>query len=452
MATFCARLAVLICLLAPAFLFAPKTAQAEGFALYQWGARGTALAGAMVARTPDASAVAYNPALLTGLPGKQVMAGVVGVRPTARIYNVGYGETRNKTEIHPIPHLYYTHQINDDLFFGIGLLTRFGLGLTYPSDWPGRFNTYDVGLTTLSLNPSLAWKATERLSLGLGLEVMYVSLDLKRRSRVPFALPIAPGVNAASSMEVDAKISDAQGWGIGGNVGMHYQINDQWAVGIHYRSPVQVRANGDITFANLGIEEGRPGAGNPVAEAGANAGFNQNFRNGTARSTVTLPDSIAFGIAWEPTPKLSVEAGGIWTRWSTFDSLDIEMPGDLPTSVNPKKWKDVWRLNVGVEYQALDWLILRAGYAWDQAPHPKAWQDYLSPTDDRHVACVGLGFQWSDAWTLDLAYSYIRPKNRFYRDDPPGMPGSRPNASGTVRGSTRNMYTQVFEMSLGYRW
>lgn len=67
-------------LLAACLLAAPQLtgkAQAEGFALSDFGARGTALAGGMVARADDPSAVAWNPAGITQLPGTQIMVGMM---------------------------------------------------------------------------------------------------------------------------------------------------------------------------------------------------------------------------------------------------------------------------------------------------------------------------------------------------------------------------------------
>jgi len=423
MAKFYTRLAVLFC-----FLLSPGVALAEGFALYEWGARGMALGGAMMARKPDPSAVAFNAAQLTQLPGKQILVGLTGVRPTGRFHNA-YDEstTKLKDNIWPIPHAFYTHQINDDWFFGLGAFTRFGLGLNYPSEWDGRFNVRDVELMTASLNPNLAWKATDKLSLGAGIEIMYVTLDLKRRGPGVVAIP-------PPNQEFDVSITDAQGWGLGGNLGVHYQFNDQWAVGLQYRSQVRVRASGDTKVTNRGLPQSI---------------FDTfGLADGKARSTVTLPDSISAGIAWTPTPELSIEAGAIWTRWSTFDSLDIEMPGNMPTSVDPKNWKDVWRFNLGVEYWVRDWMALRAGYVWDQSPVPGRYQDYLVPTGDRHMGSVGVGFQWADAWTLDISYAYIKPKNRFYVD----RPGNGPSDTSTVKGNTKKMYTQLLAVSLGYKF
>ena len=51
-----------------------KLAYGSGFALYEAGARSSALAGAVVARADDLSAIFYNPAGLVQLPEFQIMA------------------------------------------------------------------------------------------------------------------------------------------------------------------------------------------------------------------------------------------------------------------------------------------------------------------------------------------------------------------------------------------
>jgi long-subunit fatty acid transport protein len=69
------------------------------------------------------------------------------------------------------------------------------------------------------------------------------------------------------------------------------------------------------------------------------------------------------------------------------------------------------------------------------------------------MGSVGFGIQWGEenAWTLDFAYAYIKPKNRFYDDRPDDFIGGNRDTA-TVKGNTRNMYTQLAAVSLGYRW
>lgn len=79
--------------------------------------------------------------------------------------------------------------------------------------------------------------------------------------------------------------------------------------------------------------------------------------------------------------------------------------------MTPKNWSDVWRFNIGVEYAALDWLDLRAGYVFDQSPLNDDTIDYLVPANDRHLLNGGLGFHW-DNWTVDLNYTYLMIMDR----------------------------------------
>lgn len=434
---FSVRMAVLAC-----FLVTAGEALAEGFALYEYSARGVALSGAVMARKADPSAVAYNPALLTQLSGIHAMAGVSAIYPrgTMKWHDENLETSRLKHSLWYIPHAYYTHQLNDDWYFGVGEFTRYGLGFEYPHDWPGRFNIYEVALSTFSINPVLAWKATSKLSVAAGVEVVYVNLDLKKRSQVD----MVPGV---ASFEVDANIQDADAWGVGGNIAAHYQFNEQWAIGAQYRSQVRVHAYGDMQYTYKGYtgpEQLPLGPGGAAVPGGAVAegAYRQNFRDGQADSTVVLPDSLALGIAWMPVPQFSIEVGAIWTRWSTFKALNINLPSPIGKAESPKDWRDTWRFNIGVEWDVLEWLTLRAGYTYDQAPMTEQYADYLVPTANRNIYSGGLGFKW-EAWTLDLAYSIIVPKERNYNTS---------EKTNTLRSKPSDSYTQIFALSLGYEF
>jgi long-chain fatty acid transport protein len=411
------------------FVVTANTAFAEGFAIYDYGARGSALSGAMLARTPDASAVAHNPALLTRLPGKRAMVGFTAIATSGHIdWNINgqEGRTNIKDAVFPVPHAYYTQQINDDWFLGVGEFSRFGLGIEYPTNWPGRFNVYDGSTRTASVNPVVAWKATDKLSLALGVEFLYATLDMRKRAEVP----VAPGV----SFEVDSNIQDADDLGLGFNLAAHYQFNDQWAVGLQYRSPIRIAAEGDVRFEYKGPDIV------PLKEA-----FRQNFRDGTVKTTVTLPDSLAGGIAFSPIPDISLEVGAIWTRWSTYDSLDIRMPGGMPTSRNPTKWKDTWRIIAGLEYEALDWLTLRAGYSWEESPMTDRYEDYTVPTNGRQTYTFGVGFH-NEKWSVDVAYMYVQSKSRRYHDSPVQTGGT-----GTID-SSGTIYANEIALSIGYNF
>ena len=411
-----------------------NAAWAEGFGLYEYSARGLSLGGAMVARKPDPSCVAYNPALLARLPGTHMMLGVSSVTPSGNMTTYDSGGNPATTGLKDstwfLPHAYFTHQINDRLTFGIGEFTRYGLGFDYPENWPGRYNVYSVSLLSASLNPNLAVRVNDEFSVAVGAEVVYVNLDLQKR------VPITPAPGQGT-LDVDSNIQDANALGYGFNVAMHYQFNEQWAAGVLYRSQVRVDASGDVTFSKRQWS-GTPGS--PL-EGAANNSFDNNFHNGRAASTVILPDSLAFGVSYSPVPELSLEAGAIWTRWSTFKNLRINLPGGLPTSESRKEWEDTWRINAGAEYQPLDWLTARGGYIYDRSPMTEAHEDYLVPTDGRHIYSAGLGFSW-DSWGLDVAYAYIDANGRSYEG----------RANDGVYKSEAYGHSNLFSLSLSYEF
>ena len=87
-------------------------AKAEGFSLTQWSARGLSLAGGMVGRADDPSAIAYNAAGITRLPGTHVMVGYAAVTPesTFDLYEKdgSFSSTTTGAHILSAPYAYLT--------------------------------------------------------------------------------------------------------------------------------------------------------------------------------------------------------------------------------------------------------------------------------------------------------------------------------------------------------
>lgn len=407
-------------------------AQAEGYALYEYSARGNALGGAMVGRADDASALAYNPAGITQLQGSHFMGGMSVVTLEAVLDTDVKGNTDssgNKKSPWVVPHLYYTQEISPDWYFGVGIFSRFGLGSIYANDnWPGRYSIYHASLETVSVNPNIAWKATDKLSLAFGVEVMRLDLDLRKKvDPTGSNNPYRPTLGMAP--DIDSRVT-ADSYGFGVNAAAHYKFNEQWAAGVSYRSQMQHRATGDVEFdvPDRTAAAIKAGGGKVPVDSGAHG-------------TVVLPDSVAFGVAYKPLDNWSVEVGGTWTRWSTFDDLPIHM--ESPNSFvsnTPKDWRDTWRWGVGVEYLPTDWLALRAGYVYDESPMTKEYEDYLVPSNGRQLVSGGLGFKW-DNYTADLSYTYIFINGRNFEGNP---------SIGVWPTKTRDASAQIVGCSLGY--
>jgi len=361
------------------------TALGAGFALYDFSARGNALGGAMVGRADDPSAIAFNPAGITQIPGSSFMTGLAFIMPGGRLTNLTTGGSESLIDHTFIPpHFYYTRQMSDRLWFGLGLMTRFGLGTDFPEDWYGRYNSYYANIQSVSLNPNLAWKVNEQLSVSVGVEALWFEYGARRK------IPLSEQVPEADFRLLGDDI------GYGWNVGLHYKLDETTRIGLHYRSQVNLTISGIVDF--LGSRD--------------------------AWGDLTLPEMFMFGISKQVTPKLNIEVGAIYTGWSSYNRLQINVEG-LPPNLVEKNWKNTWRYQLGLEYKYSPEWTWRFGYTYDQEPSPDSTIDFQTPMSDRQLFSIGFGYTKNDR-TWDFAYTYLMADDRTIAGRPgEGIPNSR---------------------------
>ena len=395
-------------------------AMAEGFALYEWSARGLGLAQGMVGRADDASAIAYNGAGITQLPGTHMMGGLAFIAPMGTLdltYPGGSHSTTTKPRTWLAPHAYVTHQLNDQFWLGIGMFSRFGVGNSYDENWVGKYNVYDVGLQTFSVVPTIAWKINDVVSVSAGPELLYADIYIKNK------------IPTLTLWDNDMKIQ-GNGWGLGAHFGLHLRFNEQWSLGLAYKSQMTLKVNGKAKF------------GTQTANALTARQHLPEARDTDVEAKVQLPDSLALGIAWKPLDNLSFEVGTIWTRWSTYNALNMYFDSGY-SSINNKEWRDNWTFNASVEYKPLDWWTLRAGVSHETSPVKEEHVDFWMPTNGRTTLHLGTGFNW-DNWTVDLAYAHIWVNSIGYGStDASGI-------QGRVSGESKNVHANLYMFSIGY--
>ncbi len=345
---------------------------AAGFALYETSSRGVALGGATVGSPRGASTIYDNPAGMTELPGASLEAGISFIRPSMDIdltTPLGKSTYSPKDKWFPPPFAYYSQQLNDELWAGIGLFTPFGLGVDHKDDWPGRYNSVKSLITSFNVTPTLAYKVSDRLSLSAGLQVMYFDIELTRK------LPV-PG-EPLFKLEGDSV-------GYGGSAAIAYKLLDDLTVGFVYRSRVKQSLDGD-------------------AFAGP--------RKVGAKGDITLPGSHTFGLNYSGISRWNLGFAATYTDWCSYDELTIKLKDPTllgVTSVTSEKdWHSAWRLGFGAEYEASERLVLQAGYVYDMDPIRSAKADYLLPPGDRHIISIGGDYLLSNNWKLGCAFAYL---------------------------------------------
>ncbi len=363
------------CLLLFVLILAPNAAFADGFAIYEWSAGGVAMGEAYMFAEGDPSLLAYNPAGITRLQGRWFSGGISYINPRGRVDFHGAmagGETWSNTEAPGyVPNLFYVNQQNDKLWWGIGIFTRFGNSTEYEPTWPGRYNSYLAKVTGVTIQPTIAYKVTDKLSVAAGLDINYIRLEMNKM------VPVR---------EWDVKL-DGHNIALGWNLGFNYDFTDNTSFAAVYRSTIKHDMDADVDI-NMG------GVVTPTKAHGA----------------VTLPDSLTFGFGHRFNENTRAEIGATYTKWSTYDKLEMTYDDVLGKVSDPKNWEDVWRYQVGIEHKLNDTWSIMGGYAYDNSPMPDETMDFAVPTGDRQTISIGfkkrsgnseLAFAWGFMWIKD---------------------------------------------------
>jgi len=380
--------------------------QAAGFALIEQGVKGlgTAFAGS-AAIAEDATTLFFNPAGLTRLEGQQILIAGHVIVPVADFKNRGStnaigGQPTGRLESSAgvtgfVPNFYYTTEVTDRLNLGLGITVPFGLTTEYDRDWIGRYHAVNSELLTVNINPTVAYRLSEALSIGAGVSAQYIDVTLSNAidfgtlaflGGVPGALPSTPALDGFTEVEGDD-------WGYGFNLGLLYEIDSDSRIGIAYRSKIShtIEGTNQITI--------------PAALAGIPP-FGSS-RSRSASADTTLPETVSISGYHGLTDRWAIMADASWTRWSRFDELRIQF-SDGSETVQPEDWENSWRYSVGVSYAYSSAWTLRAGIAYDETPIPSA--ELRTPRiadNSRRWIALGASYRFSPRLSLDIGYAHL---------------------------------------------
>lgn len=421
-------LAVLVIL-----LFAVASANAAGFRLPETGAKAMGMAMAFTAQADDPSAIYFNPAGLVQLEGMNVMVGGTYVRENGADFTgvtpLTLGATRSETQKDLnfiLPNAYWTRRASPNFAYGIGVYTPFGLAQEYKNRDTGIFRNQvnRVEIETVVVNPTVAWKIGEALSVGAGIDFMWGRARLNQT--IP--APVPPSFPSAAYVDLEG---DGTAWGY--NFGLLVTPSKAVRIGFNYRSPfvLEVR-DADANFTSGPAVP--PGALNLATKAATD---------------VNMPATAALGVCWTA-GRLTLEADADWTFWSKFRQLTINFDATpaptIPTSVTrPERWRDVMAYRFGAEYRVTDPLALRFGIAYDPTPVPAETMSPLLPDANRVFYSVGAGYK-RGRWTFDVSYMYLDKRNRTVNNLTDADPTVN-NFNGTWKGDAH-----LASLDVGYRF
>jgi long-chain fatty acid transport protein len=388
-------------------------AVAGGFAIgtQSGSGLGNAYAGGAAA-ADDPSIAWFNPALMPLLPGTQAAGALNILKPsfkfsnngsTGVFANPGTGEGGDGGDWAYVPNAFLTMAINPKLSVGLALNVPFGLKTEYESGWRGQLTALKSEIKSVNLNPSVAFRASDMVSLGFGVSVQKIEADLTQFG----------GSAAAGNISLNA---DDIGYGF--NLGLSIQPSPNTRIGAAYRSSIKYTLEGSASFSGT---------------SGALLGSG-------IKADLEVPDSFSLSLFQALSSTWALLADVTWTGWSSLQQLQVVrtsatgvgQPAGSTLTTLQFQWDDTWRYSVGANYKLSPQTKLRFGVALDKTPTNDTTRTPRLPDQDRTWVALGVQYKLSKAGSLDFGYAH-----EFIKDAKVNVPAPAP-APGALIGTFNN--------------
>ncbi|HHF6236153.1 TPA: porin [Haemophilus influenzae] len=447
-------------ILATTMLLAAGGANAAAFQLAEVSTSGLGRAYAGEAAIADnASVVATNPALMSLFKTAQFSTG--GVYVDSRInmngdvdssvitnskMNVtrdGSASARNVIPGAFVPNLYFVAPVNDKLALGAGMNVNFGLKSEYGDSYDAGVFGGKTDLSAINLNLSGAYRVTEGLSLGLGVNAVYAKAQVERNAgiiadsvndnQVKLALSVLPEPLKNFDQYLSSKdksvvsLQDRAVWGFGWNAGVMYQFNEANRIGLAYHSKVDI----DFTDRTATSVEAN------VIKAGKKGNL-----------TLTLPDYLELSGFHQLTDKFAVHYSYKYTHWSRLTKLHASYEDGKKAFDKELQYSNNSRIALGASYNLDEKLTLRAGIAYDQAAS-RHQRSAAIPDTDRTWYSLGATYKFTPNLSVDLGYAYLKGKKVHFKEVKT-IGDKRTLTFNTTANYTSQAHANLYGLNLNY--
>ena len=340
--------------------------------------------------------------------------------------------------------------------FGFGMFAPFAGGWSHSGDDPSRFDGQYLYLQHLVyFGPAVSYRVSKTLSIGASFGAGQTAMGIGTDVRAPNAIVNITKALGDATQGGSNPISDLTipfplfGGGLGiyepvGNLSINmrddfspsYTLGALWepydwlSFGLSYNSAITAHMTGKYIFSysqnfqNMVAWEGSTALMVIISSIFDLPTSATSAQIGNVSMDMELPQLVNFGVKLKPIKRLSLLADLHWSNWSTTSQYVIKFDqriqlfqlakfmgytgGDY-NMVIEKNMKDTLTWSAGIEYQATDWLALRAGYEQRTGSSPDNVFDLMSlPTMDYYGA--GLGIKLKDNVDIDIGFGYLNGK------------------------------------------
>jgi len=360
----------------------PALAFSQGSQVNTQSQKAVGMAGAGSALFIDETSILYNPGALVKMENNAISLGASAIMYRSAFQEKGSSEVHHtRFQISPPVSLFAAFGPKDSWWkAGIGIYTPYGGSVDWGKEWPGRYSLTNLSMRAFYIQPTLSFKITDQFSVGGGFVYNVGIVDLGR------ALPVFGSDGKAGQADLSGT-----GTGMGYNLGVHYNLADEFAISLNYRSKVITKLEGgDATFD-------------------VPASLAANFPNGKFDAELPLPASFNVGIAFPVSEKVKTAIDASFIDYSIYKELVFDYENNTPTlqdTRSVKNYQNAFSAKIGFNYEATDKLELRAGTGYVYTPVQPKYVYPETPDNNRMMAAAGLTYKFTPNWQMSAAYVF----------------------------------------------
>jgi long-chain fatty acid transport protein len=330
------------------------------------GAANASMGGAAIALPLDAEAAANNPAGLAFVPSGMTLGLQVFRGSSSSLYVLPGNELHNDTTTLG-PEGGANWHASGDWTVGLSVAVG-GAGSDYKQPAlpvPGAANA-KTSLAVIELIPTVAWRPSEDLALGLALNLAHERFEAQG---VIVPAPVPGGLlplPAHGRQQAD---------GVGVRAGVLWKPMPQLSLGLNLKSRTRMSRLDGYAQDLLAYSDGR----------------------------LDVPSEYGVGAAWQATPALTLAADWLQINWGRLEVMK---------DPNGFRWRDQPIVRLGAAWALEGALTLRAGYSHSrrQITSDRTVQNLLVPSIHDHAYTAGMSWRLDGAGAISIGYEF-NPKS-----------------------------------------
>jgi long-chain fatty acid transport protein len=381
----------------------------------------TGYAGAgLAARAGDAGTVFTNPAGMTRFEKTTFLAGV-----TPLYIDATFNSDHDTTATGPDKGVYEPFSggsfaviipMGDKLRFGLSIQNNFGLALEWDDKWVGRHEVTQAAIIAPQLQPTVAYKVNDWLSIGAGAAMTLGYLEDEAK------------VNNLDPSLGDGRLKyDATDFAVQGNFGVMIEPSEKTRIGLRYLTETDLDFKSQIYMTGVGPE---------IAE--------QLKDVNKLDLGLKMPQSLMAGIFHQFNDQWAFLGSVGWDDWSEFSRVHVKVDGTGVNQVVYADFDDTWHFGVGAQYQYTPKWMLTGGFSYDSSIATDSNRPMELPLGAMYRYGLGFKYQKSDKVTLGGGLSFL------WEGDLKVQSAGTPLSGGVVSGKYQNV--SITFLSLYAQW